>query len=263
MSDDDYLFDTASELGLHHMNFLENLFDPITADRLDAVGVRAGARCLDIGAGGGSVTRRLAGMAGPAGKVVSIDLDIDHLTAAPGVTVLRHDITEGVPPGGPFDLIHARLVLVHLPARERVLTMLVDALAPGGSLVLGELTDRPPRVLSAPSPADAELFKRIQYLSMEIVGPAAGQSFLWGTEVAHRMADAGLVDVQGVEYCRITRGGDDGCLLHRNLNVQAEPALLAAGATAEELERYRELMLDPRFTAWFYQFVCLSARKPI
>jgi hypothetical protein len=39
--------------------------------------------------------------------------------------------------------------------------------------------------------------------------------------------------------------------------------LRQAGATAEELTRYRELMRDPGFRAWFYQFVCTRGRKSV
>lgn len=172
-----------------------------------------------------------------------------------------HDINEGPPPGGPFDLIHARLLLIHLPRCREVLASLVDALAPGGWLVVGELTDRPLEVLSAPSDADQELFRRMQYLSLEVVSPAVGMHWPWAGEVDGAMVDAGLVDVQARELSRTTVGGSPGCRLHRNLNMQAEPLLRKAGATDGELARYRELMLDPRFRAWFHQFVCTWGRK--
>jgi chemotaxis methyl-accepting protein methylase len=40
------------------------------------------------------------------------------------------------PPTGPFDLIHARLVLVHVTERDAALRTLAGALAPGGWLVI-------------------------------------------------------------------------------------------------------------------------------
>ena len=42
------------------------------------------------------------------------------------------------------------------------------------------------------------------------------------------MTAAGLVDVAVMDYSQTTTGGTDGCLLHRNLNEQAEPLLLAS-----------------------------------
>ena len=256
----DYLFDTASDLGRAHMTYLERLLDGPTVESLEATGVGPGHRCLDIGAGGGSITRWLAER---TGSVVAVDLDVDHLVAGDGVVVHRHDINDGLPDEGPFDLIHARLVLMHLPRRAEILTWLVDALAPGGWLVLGEVNDRPLRVLAAPSDSDRALWARMQHLSQAVVSQAAGISWTWAHEVDGRMAAAGLTGIEAIEYSRTTVGGDVGCLLHRNLNMQAEPALRQAGATDAELARYRELMVDPGFRAWFHQFVCTRGRKSV
>ena len=38
--------------------------------------------------------------------------------------------------------------------------------------------------------------------------------------------------------------------------------LREAGATTAQLTRYRELLLDPSFMAWFYEFVCVRGRRP-
>lgn len=47
-----------------------------------------------------------------------------------------HDIVKDPLPAHSFDLIHARLVLAHLPARDQVLPRLVASLRPGGWLVV-------------------------------------------------------------------------------------------------------------------------------
>ncbi len=258
-----YIFDTASDLGRQHVGYLEQLFDEPTMACLAGAGVRPGQRCLDLGAGGGSVTRWLADQVGPDGEVVAVDIDTDHLPARPGVVVRRHDINDGLPEEGPYDVIHARLLLLHLPKRAEIFAALVEALAPGGWLVLGETSGRPLTPLAAPTDADLELWQRIQHLSHNVVSVGRGISWEWAHEVAGRMTAAGLVDVHATEHAATTVGGDAACRLHRNLNAQAEPLLLAAGATADELRRYRELMLDPRFRAWGYQFVCTRGRRPM
>jgi chemotaxis methyl-accepting protein methylase len=48
------------------------------------------------------------------------------------VRVERHDVAADPVPENAYDLIHARLVLVHLPERDRVLATLAAALRPGG-----------------------------------------------------------------------------------------------------------------------------------
>jgi SAM-dependent methyltransferase len=256
----DYIFDTGSELGHHHLDHLGKLLDTPTTWRLERLGLTPDLRCLELGAGSGSIANWLAAR---TREVVAVDIDTTQLyDVAPGVQVIKHDLRDGLPVDGPFDLIHARLLLLHLPEREQILSRLVDALAPGGHLVLGDITDRPLDVLAVPEPADRDLWEKIQHLSHHVVSPARGVSWTWARETAERLIAAGLVDVDVMDYSQTTAGGTDGCLLHRNLNQQAEPLLLAAGATAGELARYRELMLDPRFRAWFYQLLYTSARKP-
>ncbi len=261
--DTTYLFDSASALGRRQLDYLEHLLDAPTTTCLNEIGIRPGGRCLDLGAGGGSITRWLAERTGPTGTVVSVDLDTDHLPEQPGVEVHRHDINDGLPTDGPFDLIHARLLLLHLPRRAEILTMLADALAPGGWLVLGEFdATRPRHVLSAPEESDTELFNRIQHIAHNVFATGKGVSLTWAHEVDARMTDAGLVDIHSTEYSQTTPGGSVGCLLHRNYVQQLEAPLRSVGVTENELTRYSALMLDPRFRAWFYQFVCTRGRKP-
>src|SRR6266498_3847074 len=100
---------------------LEEIFDPFSIRNLDRLGVREGWRCLEVGAGAGSIARWLGEIAGP-GNVVATDLSTTYLEplAERGIEVLRHDVTADDNPGAPgeFDLIHCRFVLDHLPLRD-------------------------------------------------------------------------------------------------------------------------------------------------
>lgn len=255
-----YIFDTGSELGRHHLDHLDNLLDAPTRWCLERRGLPPTARCLEIGAGSGAIATWLAAR---TAEVVAVDIDVSRLTDLPAnVEVRRHDLREGLGVDGPFDLIHARLVLMHLPEREQIFAQLADALAPGGRLVIGDFTGRRLHPITTPTAEDEALWARVQYLSHEIGSPARGISFSWAAGTAARMSAAGLVDVHTLEYSETTAGGTDGCLLHRNLNQQAEALLLSVGATRAELTRYRELMTDPSFSAWFYQFFCTSGQRP-
>lgn len=257
----EYLFDTASDLGRQQVVFLEELLDGATTTFLDEIGVQPGWRCLDLGAGGGSITRWLADRAGPSGGVVAVDVDTDHLPDHPGVEVYRHDVNDGLPAAGPFDLVHARLLLMHLTRREAILETLVDALAPGGWLVVTDISNRPLRVLSAPSDDDASLFDRVMNIGMHHVARGAGVSWEWAREAGAHLSRVGLVDVHSMEYSRTTTGGTAGCLLNRNYIQQTDAALRGAGLTEDELSRYRSLMRDPRFRGWFYQYIFTRGRK--
>ena len=258
----DHLLDTGSDAGRDRVNHLEDLFDEPTVACLETIRPRPGDRCLDLGGGGGSVARWMAERTGPRGSVVAVDLETDQLRGLPGVEVHRHDVNHGLPVDGPFDLVHARLLLARLPRREEILELLVDSLAPGGWLVLGEASPRRPQVLAAPGSGDAELFNHIQHLLMDRVSPASGFSWAWARQVDQRMTAAGLTNVGGLQHRETAVGGGNACLLWRNVCRQAQPALLDAGASVEQLDRFDRMMLDPRLRCWFHEFVCTRGQRP-
>ena len=113
---------------------------------LDRVAPTPGARCLDAGCGPGVTMRQLAQRVGPQGRVVGIDSDerigrlaVEHLHAEGHhqCEFRTHDLRDDAAmPGGPYDVVYARLVLFHLPDRVTVLRRLWDAVAPGGALVV-------------------------------------------------------------------------------------------------------------------------------
>ncbi|MEK0097998.1 methyltransferase [Streptomyces sp. A475] len=85
-----------------------------------------------MGAGGTSIPQALAAAVGPAGHVLATDIGPSWMKAGDGYEVRRHDVTADSPPEpGTFDLVHARLVLVHVPDRARALATLAAALRPG------------------------------------------------------------------------------------------------------------------------------------
>ena len=133
----EYLLDSAATQTGQRFSGLEATFDGATFRYLAATGVGAGWSCWEIAAGGGSIARWLAEQVVPGGCVLATDLEIKWMPAEPAaVRVARHDVASDPVPENAHDLIHARLVLVHLPERDRVLTALAAALRPGGWLVV-------------------------------------------------------------------------------------------------------------------------------
>jgi SAM-dependent methyltransferase len=100
-------------------------------------GIQEGWRCLEVGGGGGSIARWLSEQVGPTGHVLVTDIDTRFLETlnVPNIEVRRHNIASDPLPEGAFDLVHASLVLIHLPELERVLARLVGVLKPEGWLV--------------------------------------------------------------------------------------------------------------------------------
>ena len=138
MSDDGYLLDNRTTEAGTRLNALSAIFDQWTFDHIDRTGIGPGWRCWEVGAGGPSVTRFLASRVGESGRVLATDIDLSWAAAAAGpqVELRRHDLSLDPTPDESFNLVHARLVLVHLPDRERALASLVGALRPGGWLVI-------------------------------------------------------------------------------------------------------------------------------
>jgi ubiquinone/menaquinone biosynthesis C-methylase UbiE len=87
----DYAFPHSAEDESRRRQLLEQRLDPLTKRRIERLGVGAGARCLEIGGGRGSITRRLSDVVGATGHVIATDLQLGFLTEidASNVEVLR------------------------------------------------------------------------------------------------------------------------------------------------------------------------------
>jgi SAM-dependent methyltransferase len=147
----EYILDRSWEPERHRLELQERALDPMTFDYLGRIGVQTGWRCLEVGAGAGSVVRWLADRVGHAGTVVAIDIDtrlIDHLKG-PVVEVRQQDLMSADLSDG-FDLVHCRLVLGHLQDKDRPLGRMYAAVRPGGWLLAEEsdslyaLVENPP-----------------------------------------------------------------------------------------------------------------------
>jgi len=121
------------------LSLLESIFDATSRRRRSLV--KPGWRCLEIGAGRGSMAVWLAQQVGEKGQVVATDLDVTYLERLhlPNLDVRRHNILEdsietlGL---GSFDMVSLRLVLFWLVDRqEEAIRRIVQCVRPGGWLV--------------------------------------------------------------------------------------------------------------------------------
>jgi ubiquinone/menaquinone biosynthesis C-methylase UbiE len=71
MAGDDYVLShTAEASESERLGLIERQYDPLSRRHLATLGIRRGWRCLEVGAGHGSVAEWLAEQVGPQGKVV-------------------------------------------------------------------------------------------------------------------------------------------------------------------------------------------------
>jgi len=119
------------------LRLIEQGSDPGTFQRLVRLGVTAGWRCLEVGAGAGSVAAWLSDQVGPTGHVVAVDIDTRHLDwlTAQNVTVRAHDIVANDLETHHYDLVHCRAVVEHLHDPERAMDQMASALRSGGWLM--------------------------------------------------------------------------------------------------------------------------------
>jgi cyclopropane fatty-acyl-phospholipid synthase-like methyltransferase len=59
---------------------------------LDAIGIKPGQRCLDLGSGAGTSARGLAERTGPTGQVVAVDLLMRNLYRQLAPAFLANDV---------------------------------------------------------------------------------------------------------------------------------------------------------------------------
>jgi ubiquinone/menaquinone biosynthesis C-methylase UbiE len=262
-----YVFDNAAPQASQRFASLETIYDPWTIHHLEAIGVGPGWHCWEVGAGGGSIARWLAERCGPTGHVLVTDIDprflMDSAAArdrAP-VEVLRHDIGSDPMPDQSFALIHARLVLLHVPAREQALERLTMALDPGGWLVVEELDETLLDLTYPTSNAPAAaLFQKMRTAQRRLMAVRSGEPALtWGRSLYQRLRAHGLVDVSMEGFLALREGRSPGAQLMRaNFEQIREEAVRAGLFTNEELAHMLTLLDDPdfavsappMFTAW-------------
>ncbi|MFJ4547798.1 methyltransferase domain-containing protein [Streptomyces sp. NPDC088817] len=235
------------------------LFDPTTFRHLEGLGVGPGWRCWEVGAGGTSVVSWLAERVGPTGTVVATDIDTSLIagSARPPVEVRVHDVGAEEPPGEGFDLVHARLVLVHVPDRERALRSMIKALRPGGRLLL-EDADPALQPLLCPDehgPAE-ELANRLRHGFRRLLADR-GADLSYGRRLPRLLREAGLQQVEADAYFPVT---SPACTALESATVrQIRARLVTAGlATDEEIDQHlanvasgtMDLTTAPMISAW-------------
>jgi len=234
------------------LRLLADILDDHSTFVLSGTGITPGWQCLDVGAGAGTITAWLADRVGPDGHVTALDKDPEHITGGTNITIRKGDVRTVDLPEGQYDLIHARLVMLHLAERELVLQRLIAALKPGGVLVLSEWDgEHRDWLLHASNREAVDAFNAFQNgLLAEL--EAHGADLGWARRVPVAMFEAGLEDVSTSVHSQLWTGGEPGCLLHLSNARQLRDALLARGVTAEQLDALEAAMLDPATLAYCY-----------
>jgi 2-polyprenyl-3-methyl-5-hydroxy-6-metoxy-1,4-benzoquinol methylase len=221
--------DTAAEREQRRLDALARVLDPGTQRVLRERGLAPGWRCLEVGGGSGSVARWLAAQVVPGGSVLSTDVDLRFHAQSDGVLEVRlHDITKDDLPRDHFDLVHARGVLQHIPARDQVLDRMIDATRPGGWIVVEDAD-----WVTFESPQVPEPFKTVTSQMTALHAAARGWDPHFGGRLLGLFESRGLEAVTAEGICWTMRGGTDSANWYVLAVEYAGPILVAAGKVSQ------------------------------
>jgi ubiquinone/menaquinone biosynthesis C-methylase UbiE len=131
--------------GKTRLNLLADVLHQHTHDLLIRAGLTEGASFLDLGCGGGNVSRLAAGIVGKNGGVTAIDFDEEiialnrqedlHIANLSYRALSAYDLDYQ----RQFDIVYARFLLSHLKDPLVVLARMKQALKPGGRVVVEDI----------------------------------------------------------------------------------------------------------------------------
>jgi SAM-dependent methyltransferase len=257
--------DSPDAFERERLALLTRFADPITTRRLTDRGVGPGWRCLDVGAGAGSVARWLAARVGSQGRVVATDLNPRFLGGhgLPNLEVRRHNLLEDDLEAAHYDLVHSRALLMHLPDPLRALRRLFEAVRPGGWLLVEEVGDSAPFGAADPGHARAAGFDRRSRAVWAALKAAGTMDLDFGRRLPALVEGLGVRDL-GHEGATLTaRGGDPVARFVRMTDDLLRERFVAAGVLTEaDFDELGRAYDDPSF--WFVGFTVFGAwgRRP-
>lgn len=240
LPDDGYVLARTSE-EYQRLRRQAQLWEQVTARALDRVGIGAGMRCLDVGCGPGEVMRLMAEHVGPSGQVTGLDndgrvgreaLEVLRATVAGQFEFIQADAeTTGEPPGGPFDLVYARLLLFHLSDPVAMVRKMYAWTRPGGVLLVQDWDCRTMDIV--PRLATWAEYERVMYGVFD----KAGRDPQIGLKMPLHFATAGLGEPDGTDVAGQLRPLAEIGGLFQAVYQSMQPAALRFGLTTDEAGR--------------------------
>ena len=243
-----YAYDHGWEVERLRLSGLEAALDPGTRAHLTRLGVKPGIRCLEVGAGGGSIATWLADQVAPHGVTVAVDLETDFLEAEaaryPTLEVRQLDIMSDELPTG-FDVIHARWLIEWLADKNLAIQRLAGALRPGGVLLIEE-----PDFVTLFGAAEPAALRRVALAAMRHLESTCPVEVEYGRRATHDLIAAGLTGVEAEGRCPIVPGGHPlaAHFLRYTFEKFREPLLAAETVTEREFAEAISALEDPNVT---------------
>ena len=253
------------EVELNRLRLMERILDPTTTRHLEMIGVTEGWKCLEVGAGAGSVAQLLSARVGTTGKVVATDIDTRFLrqVSLPNLEIRQHDIVKDDLETGRYDLVHCRTLLMQLPEPEKGLKRMVDAVRPGGWLMIEETDHGSILSTDVTNPSAVLLTSTWRALNdflrkKRIVDP------YFGRRVRSLIEQLGFIDVAQEGWTCMCRGGEPMARFDAATMQMATRPMISAGLlTQEQHDSIQRLLLDQTFNFLGLTMFSAWGRKPV
>jgi SAM-dependent methyltransferase len=251
-----YIYDPAWEKERERLRGLEEQMDPGSILALEEVGITTGWRCLEVGAGGGSIAEWMCDRVAPGGSVVATDLDTRFLDAIerPNLSVRTHNIVSDPPIEGPFDLVHSRAMLAHVPERYAAVANMASSVRPGAWVVIEDVD------FSTLGPALHDDASERLFAGFSAMMRDGGIDPYCGRELPAMLRRAGLTEVWAEGKVRVNPGGVKvGVLTLESLG----PRAVAGGyVSQEDLDAATARVEDPELDLISPVMFIARGRKP-
>ncbi|MEU2835282.1 class I SAM-dependent methyltransferase [Streptomyces lavendulae] len=248
----EFLFSSAHPEENERLEALAAAFDPISAERLLALGISSGSRCLDVGGGTGSLASWITGTMGCSLTVV--DRDTTLLTETGGINVIEADVTDPQFYPGTFDLVHARFLLMHLRERDSVLRRMATWVRPGGTLVLSD-------ALNA-TPSSHEPFRATETAFKDVLSRTIGSDHTSSAGYHDSLDALGFEDITTHTHEPVVGIDTHFTRFVRLTLSQAREGLMRNGLPAATLEAALDHVSQPGTRESFFSMLTVSGRAP-
>ena len=265
MGDDEapYLLTNAELETADRFAGLEAVFDPVSRGHLTRLGLAPGARCLEVGAGSGSIARWMADEVGAAGRVLAVDLDPRWCRpdGRPQLEVRELDLVAEPVPDGPWDVIHERLVLQHIPERLEVLTRLTSSLAPGGVILVEDFDTGEVRTIDRAGP-EHDLIVHVAWAFNRLLATRGAVSD-FAANALRFLREQCLEGTGASGFVAIGHGGTGWATVQSANARQVRDGLLGEGVSPEDLDRFLAVLADPSTVVGSSVLISAWGRRPV
>jgi ubiquinone/menaquinone biosynthesis C-methylase UbiE len=224
----------TGDAGADRLRLLQRVMEPGTSRALHAAGLGPGMKAVDIGCGIGMVTRQIANIVGPKGRVTGIDASAEQIDVArrecrdfDRVGFMVASAYETTLPRETYDLAYCRFVLCHLERPLDALKEMLSLLRPGGVLLC---EDQEASTLASvpPTLAYANAARKTVELALK-----RGVDMDLGVRLPGLLRALPLADVQVSIWQAAYFRGEEKRFYEHTL-AEAAPLIVASGVTTQE-----------------------------